>query len=209
MAKRRKKISVNAFERCVANVSGDPVIIKEWNGVDIIINKRLTLPEMMSFVDGVVKSCFTDDDSVYMPEVRDFALRCSVLEMYGNFSLPANIEKKYELVYGCDACEVILSEIDRSQFDAMLQAIDEKIDHIAEANIEAIHRQINDLYASFSGLDERLSSVFSGIDKDMMTGLVSAMSGSKIDEETLIKTYLKTKEELDHPISIVPEKDGE
>lgn len=209
MANRRKRISINALEKCVAEAYGDRVVIKEWNGIDIIINKQLTLPEMMSFVDGVVKSCFSDDGNEYMPEIKDFALRCSVLEMYGNFRLPENVEKKYELVYGCDACEVVLKEIDRGQFDAMLQAIDEKIQSIADANIEAIHKQINELYASFSNLEERLSSVFNGIDKETMTGLVSAMSGNKIDEETLIKTYLKSKEEVSQPISIVSEKDGE
>ena len=193
MANKIKKISINALEKCVKEAAGEPIVTKEWRGINVNIKVRLGLKEMMTFVDGVVKTCFTEDDNQYTPEVLDFAIRSSVLEMYANFTLPTNIEKQYELVYGCDMYETILETIDRSQFDAMLRAIDEKIAHIAASNIEAVTRQVNDVYASLNALEERLSAVFQGIDNDAITGLVGAMADGKFDEEKLVQAYLETK----------------
>lgn len=193
MENKIKKISINALEKCVKEAAGEPIVTKEWRGINVNIKVRLGLKEMMTFVDGVVKTCFTEDDNQYTPEVLDFAIRSSVLEMYANFTLPSNIEKQYELVYGCDVYSTILEAIDRSQFDAMLRAIDEKISHIAASNIEAVTRQVNDVYASLNALEERLSAVFQGIDKDAITGLVGAMADGKFDEEKLVQAYLETK----------------
>lgn len=193
MANKIKKISVNALEKCVKEAVGEPIVTKEWRGININIKTRLGLVEMMTFVDGVAKTCFTDNDARYTPEVRDFAIRCSVLEMYANFTLPNNVEKRYELAYGCDAYKTIMESIDMSQFDAMLRAIDDKVEHLAEANIEAVTRQVNELYASLSALEERLSTVFQGIDKETITQLVGAMTDGKLDEERLVHAYLETK----------------
>lgn len=193
MANKIKKISINALEKCVKEAVGEPIVTKEWRGININIKTRLGLMEMMTFVDGVVKTCFTDNDTRYTPEVRDFAIRCSVLEMYANFTLPNNVEKRYELAYGCDAYKTIMESIDMSQFDAMLRAIDDKVEHLAEANIEAVTRQVNELYASLSALEERLSTVFQGIDKETITQLVGAMTDGKFDEERLVHAYLETK----------------
>lgn len=193
MANKTKKIAINALEKCVKEAVGEPVVTKEWRGINVGIKIRLSLAEMMTFVDGVVKMCFTEDGTQYTPEVLDFAIRNNVLEMYANFSLPSNVEKRYELVYGCDVYNTIMETIDRSQFDAMLRAIDEKIEHIAESNIEAITKQINELYASLNNLQERLSAAFDGIDSDTITSLVKAMTDGKFDEEKLVRTYLDVK----------------
>lgn len=193
MANKTKKISINALEKCVKEATAEPVVTKEWRGINVNIKYRLGLNEMMAFVDGVVKTCFTEADNQYIPEVLDFAIRSSVLSMYANFTLPANIERQYELVYGCDVYATILESIDRNQFDAMLRAIDVKIAHVASANIEAVTRQVNDVYASLNALEERLSAVFQGIDKDAITGLVGAMADGKFDEEKLVQAYLETK----------------
>lgn len=193
MANKIKKISINTLEKCVKEAAGEPFVTREWRGIDVDIKVRLSLMEMMTFVDGVVKSCFTEQSAEYMPEIQDFAIRCSVLETYANFTLPSNIEKRYELAYGCDVYDVILSVIDRAQFDTIMRAIDEKISHLADANIEAINRQVNELYASLSSLEERLSEAFRGIDNESLSGLVDAISNGKLDEEKLVQAYFDAK----------------
>lgn len=194
MANKIKKISINTLEKCVAEASGEPTVTIEWHGIAVAVKRRLGLMEMMTFVDGVVKSCFTSGGVEYTPEVLDFATRCSILEMYANFSLPANVERRYELVYECgDLYQIILDNIDRLQFDDILRSIDDKIAHIAEANIEAITRQMNELYAAFERLQERLSTAFEGIDKETIDNLVGAISDGKFDEEKLVDTYFAKK----------------
>ncbi len=193
MASKMKRISVNALEKCVGDGMQNTVDMA-WRDITITITKRLGLSDMMKFVDSVANLCFSEDGT-YLPEIKDFATRCNVLEMYANFTLPANIEKRYELVYACDAYATIMGVIDRSQFDVILAAIDDKIDNRAQANVEAINRQMNELYAAFEDLQNRLSSTFDGIDKDMMTQLIEAMSGKELDEEKLMNAYLKEKKD--------------
>lgn len=193
MANKVKKISINELEKCVEEAMRGRTIRRDWRGIFVTIRPQLSLMEMLSFVDGVVKTCFLEADSRYMPELRDFAIRCSVLEMYANFTLPENVEKRYELVYGCDVYSLILESIDRSQFDAMLAAIDEKIGHMADANIEAVTRQVNELYAALYDLEEKLSAAFEGIDSDSISGLVSAISDGRFDADKIMQAYMKAQ----------------
>jgi len=186
-----KKVSINALEKCVEE-SAPSIVNVEWRGIEVTITRRLSLSDMMKFVDGVTNLCFSDDGT-YMPEIKDFATRCNVLEMYANFTLPSNIEKRYELVYACDVYATIMGSIDRTQFEVMLAAIDDKIDNRAQANVEAINRQMNELYAAFENLESRLSAVFDGIDGDTMKQLIGAMSNGKLDEQKLMDAYLDAK----------------
>lgn len=196
MADKVKNIPINAMERVVKE-SGDTIITKEWHGNELVIQRRLGLMDMMSFVDGVVKTCFTGDEHKYTPEVRDFAIRCSILEMYANFTLPQNVEKRYEFVYGCDAVDSVVQEIDATQFDLILQAIDEKIEYVADAHIEAINQQMNELYASFAELENRLSSVFEGVDGDGMANIVKALQSGNLDEEKLVNAYFDARDKYE------------
>ncbi|MBR1525582.1 MAG: hypothetical protein IJ640_02865 [Prevotella sp.] len=196
MADKVKNISINAMERVVKE-SGDTVITKEWHGSELVIQRRLGLLDMMSFVDGVVKTCFTGDEHKYTPEVRDFAIRCSILEMYANFTLPQNVEKRYEFVYGCDAVDNVVQEIDATQFDLILQAIDEKIQFVADAHIEAINQQMNELYASFAELENHLSAVFEGVDADGMANIVKALQSGNLDEEKLVNAYFDARDKYE------------
>lgn len=196
MADKVKEISINAMERVIKE-SGENIVTKDWHGNELVIKRRLGLMEMMSFVDGVVKTCFTGDEQRYTPEVRDFAIRCSVLESYANFRLPDNIEKRYEFVYGCDAVKCVIDEIDMPQFDRMLDAIDEKIQYVADVHIEAINQKMNELYASFEALEERLSTVFGGIDEEGMANIVKALQSGNLDEERLVNAYFDARDKYE------------
>lgn len=202
MADKNKRISVNALERVVKEQYPEPVT-QGWHGNEVTIKPMLGLNEMMEFVDGVVKTCFIGDEQKYTPEVRDFAIRCSVLEMYANFTLPENVEHKYEFVYGCDAVEFVLGHIDHEQFEMILDAIDEKIEHIASAQAEAVMQKANELFAELEQLEKNLANVFEGIDEKDMAGIVKALQSGTLDEEKLVNAYFdargKQEEQEEHP----------
>lgn len=185
---KTKRISVNVFDR-IAKETYTPTETIEWNGIEVIVKRMLSFEEMMMFVDSVVKSCFTIDKGTYLPEVKDFAIKSSILEMYANFSLPNNIEHKYNLIYCTDATQVVLQHIDAHQFNEIVRAINDKLDNIAQANIEMVYKQMNDLYVAFDNLQKQLSSVFEGINHDDVSRLVSAITDNKLDEEKLVKAY--------------------
>ena len=143
MADKIKKISINAFEEAV-NSQYNPTEVVEWRGLKIVVKHALSLKENLTFVDSVVKSCFGKEDGAYMPEVKDFAVRSCIIEHYTNITLPSNLDKRYELLYGSDLLEAIMPNINQLQFNALMRAIESKTEYLAKSNIEASTRAINE-----------------------------------------------------------------
>lgn len=189
MADKIKKVSINTIEKAIeASYISEKTI--EWNGISILVKPNLTLKDMLSFVDAVVKNCFSEDGT-FMPETKNFAIRNYIVEYYTNISLPSNVEKRYDLLYHQDFLDAVIANIDSSQFDAIIDAIDEKVAHIAQSNIEAITKQMNDLCSSFDNITTRMEEVFSVADKDSLAGVIKAFGDGKIDEEKIAKAVLK------------------
>lgn len=183
-----KKISINAWEQVMKDTYTHSSTV-DWNGVEITIINTLPMKEMLTFVDNVVKSCFTQDTLTYIPEVKDFAIKSNLVEMYTNVSLPSNLATRYDLIYRTDLVETILKSINIAQYSEMFAAIEDKIANIAQANIEATHRQMNELYAAFDNMQKQIAEMFAGIGADDMTKLVSALANSALDERKLVDAY--------------------
>lgn len=190
--KSNKKISITTFEK-IMKENYTPTKTVEWNGVEITIKPTLSFKEVLSFVDNVTKSCFTTDGGTYIPEVKEFVIKCCILEMYANFAMPTNVERKYDLVYCTDAVNVVMDNINRIQLGEIIDAINDKIDNLAQANIEAVNRQMNELYSAFDNLQEQLAGIFAGIGTDEISKLIGAISGDKFDETKLVQAYIDQK----------------
>ena len=71
----------------------------------------------------------------------------------------------------------------------MLAAIDRKIEHQAQSNIEAMNKQMNELIAGFSTIEKNLSGIFGGIDNETITKIAGAIADGKFDENKLVKAF--------------------
>lgn len=187
-----KKISVNAFEKAISE-NFDKTTTQEWNGLEIEVKRNLSVVEMMAFVDNVSKACFSDKDATYTPEMKDFAVRVAIIELYTNITLAQNIHKKYDVIYGSNILDTVLGCIDQTQFNAMMRAVEDKTSHLANANVEMINRQMNELYASFDNLQKKLSDLFEGIGEDDIKNIAGALANGAIDEEKIVKTFMESK----------------
>lgn len=192
MANKIKKISINDFKKAIRdNYASDKTV--EWNGLQVVIKKKLNLTEMLVFVENVAASCFSEDKTTYNPELKDCAVRAAVIELYTNISLPFNVHKKYDLLYGSDIFQVVIENIDTAQFNDMMNAIDEKIENTVNTNLSLITKQVNDLYASLENIQQQLTSTFADIGADDVKNIVAAISNGGIDEEKLMKAYIENK----------------
>lgn len=198
MAKvKAKKISVNAFEKVVSE-KYTPIETFDWSGIEVVVKKTLSLKEMLEFVDGVVKSCFNEDTNAYRPEAKDFAIKISVLEKYANFTMPKNIEAKYDLIYQSDVVYHILQHINLVQYNEIVSAIDKKVDNLAQANIEAVNRQINELYNSFENLQNSMESMVSGINSEELNKAIMYLSkGQMFENDKVAELYNEVKEKAE------------
>ena len=186
---KTKKISVNAFQK-VMKETYSPTYTFDWNGIEVTVNKTLSLKDMLEFVDDVVKSCFTEETNRYLPEVKDFVIRVCILEKYANFTMPQNVENQYELVYCTDAVQQVMKYINPEQYNSIITSIENKINNIAQANIEAINQQMNELFNSFDNLQNKLGGLFAGLNSDDITNLTKAIADGGLDNEKLVELYM-------------------
>ncbi len=195
MAKKTKRITINAFEK-VMKENFEPEVVFDWHGIEVTVQKVLTLNEMLGFVYDVAQSCFGYGSGVYEPGAKDFAIRTKVLEKYANFTMPASIELQYDLLYRTDAFTAVLNYIDSEQFRVIIDAIDEKIDYMKQANIFAFKKQVNSFTSALENFEKQMEQ-FSAED---VSGLINALSNSKIDEGKLVEAYIKQNRKLNKSI---------
>lgn len=190
MAKNKiQKISVNAMDEIMKRF--DTVETIEWNGLQVVIKKNLSLEEMMTFVNSVVKSCFDQASGAYMPEVKDFAIRANVLDMYTNFTLPKDLDKQYDMVIRSGAVEMVLNYINYAQFNELVKAIDSKLQNTADANIQAFITKLDNVTTAFSDMQTEMEKMFSGVDTEDIGKLVGAIANGNNTEEGIVKSYLE------------------
>ena len=178
MAKKKiKRISVNAMDEILKDYENTETI--QWNGIEVVITKNLSLEEMMAFADSVVKSCFDQASGTYMPEIKDFAIRSNIMERYANFTLPSKVERQYDVVIRSGVVEEILRHINFSQFDELLKAMDAKL------------QKVDDVVTSFEGLQDKVGALFAGVDQADIGKLMSAISENGVSEEKVVKAYIE------------------
>lgn len=198
MAKAKmKKISIAALDKVVKDTY-IPASTVQWNGLDVQIKRSLTFIEMMEFVDSVVKTCFTAESGMYIPEAKDFAVKSNIVERYTNLSLPNNLDHRYEIIYCTDIIETVLTCVNPQQFNEIMTSIDAKINNLAQMNVEQVNKQIADLYAAFENLQKQIEQMFGGVDGEEVVAMMKALTEGSIDEHKLVEAYLahsKTKTE--------------
>lgn len=183
-----KKFSINSFEKIMKDTY-EPTETFEWHGESVTVTRALDFNDMVSFVNEVVDSCFTDDGT-YLPEAKEFAIKICILEKYGNFNIPTNNKNTYTLIYCTDAVSEVVKHINTTQLHDIINAIDEKIEKRVTANIEALHRQMSDVAAAFDNIQQQLSKIYDGIDSDELKNVLEAVTGGTFSEEKLVKAYL-------------------
>ena len=189
MAKKKiKRISVNTLDEMMNGFENTTTI--KWNDVDVVITRNLSLEDMLAFVDSVVKSCFDQTTGAYMPEVKDFAIRSNIMERYANFTLPSKVERQYDIVIRSGAVEEIIEHINHNQFNEIIKAIDSKLQNAADANVQMVFRQFNDVVTSFEGLQDKVGSLFADVNPDDIGKLIGAISDGGISEEKVVQAYI-------------------
>lgn len=182
------RISIEEYKNAIAD-DFNPVVDIDWRGLTLHIKKYLSLEEMMTFVSDVVSSCFAANTNEYLPEIKDFSTRCCILENYAGFVLPKSLSEKYDMVYSSDIVSFVVQNVEHMQFNAMLAAIDRKIEHQAQSNIEALNKQMSEVISGLSTLEKNLSGIFGGVDNETITKIAGAIADGSFDESKLVKAF--------------------
>lgn len=165
-----------------------------WNKLPITVKRHLKLDEAAVFVASVVDACFPNDNT-YVPENKDPAVRGAVIVLYTNIEPPEDDFEKYDLLYKFGLLDEVYEIIDKTQFEALLDAIDENIMYRIKTNINGFEKKMEDFERSVSDVTEQLKEAFDGISGEEMANIVKLISENGIDEEKLMNAYLATQKE--------------
>lgn len=193
---KTKKISVADFESALATENVVTEILSNTNGVEMSINKSISLDEMILFVQEVVEACVDGETGEYLPEAYDFAMRVAILTHYANFTMPTNLEKQYWLVYNTTAVEQVLQHINTRQFNDIVRAIDKKIEFMLNILSSSAVSKVNEIIAKFSDIAIAGENAFKGIDANTMTKVMQGISKlSNMSEKELATVVVETNRE--------------
>lgn len=152
-----------------------PTTTIDWNGVQIVVKKQLSLGEMVGFVKGVVDVCFNAETGAYYPEVKYHAIKMMVLQNYANFNMPKKAAEQFTLVNQTEAFELVRQNIDQEQFMQIIDAINMRIE-FAKTQYT---KQTSGSGATLSDVLEQITTALEGLDEDTVKAFATAFAGDE------------------------------
>ena len=189
MEENKATISYKDFEADI-KARDEEVRTVHWIGQDIEIKRRLSLMEVLYFVENVVDVCYQEEDGVfiYKPEVQAYAIKHTLVSLYTNIDLSEEDDNDfsvYDFITKSDIIDVIMNNIDFEQYNEMIQAIASKIKFINEQNSAAIMSEVSTLNSAINELVPQIREFASpeGLEK-----LQSAMDALAVfNEDATVK----------------------
>lgn len=196
MVKKVNRISVTKFEKAV---NKDNIVVVPLDGVEdtnIDILKSISLQNMIEFVENVAESCVDMESGEYTPQVRDFAIKRELLTKYANFTMPNNIEKQYDFIYGSNVVDIVLQNINQLQFQEIISSIDRKIKFMLDCITSIAASNTVKLLDKLESVADQNLSMFDSLSGDDLAGVFKDISRiANMDEETIARAVHKTKVE--------------
>ena len=151
------RVSVGQFERYYKSVRQDPFALQFGEGDNafkVIVKPHLSFSEAMDFVDSVINLTF-DEEGNYYSVFADFALRRYTILYYTNMTLPDDMSKQYELLYGTHVYDVIAENINNEQRYHILDAVNRQMRIEEQKILSSARAEVNNAVEQISKLADR------------------------------------------------------
>lgn len=169
-------------------------ITEKYESIPVEFNTSLTLHDILQISDDVVQGCFLDDGT-YIPEVRTFLLKRSLVNTLTNIELSEDASECYEFLMNSEIAfwlDEKLYELHGSAIEELVEAIDRKLDYMADLGLAAMRDKMNQLIFTIDNFATESSKLFGDIsteDRDKLIASVSSLN--TLDEEKLVKAFIK------------------
>lgn len=188
MVKKLNRVSVAKFEKAVNKDTVITVPLENVENVNIEITKSISLQDMIEFVENVAESCVDMESGEYTPQVRDFAIKRELLTKYANFTMPNNIEKQYEFIYGSDVVDTVVKNINQLQFQEIISSIDRKIKFMLDCVTSISAANTVKLIDKLDSIAEQNTAMFDSLQNEDIVNVFSSINAiANMDEEKLAK----------------------
>ena len=192
MAKTKKVESDNSLKNVIEVASKVETKTIEWNGININVKDKLSIPDVSRFVAIASDICFTNSGD-YLPEVYNYALYVATITVFTDFKLPESVEEQYNLIMYTDITSVILDHGNYKIYEELVGCVKEKVDYKVKLHISSIQEQSEKLLSSVEEMITKFEGIFGSISPDGITDMIKAFSGGSVDEEKIMEAYMKNK----------------
>ena len=156
----------------------------------IAVKNLISIEEMISFVENAVGMCFSSD-GVYMPELRDLAIRGNIIARYTNIKMPTETPLIYALVYDNEIFDKVMEHVNGAQVKSIVYGIDKRIELINSSNIASVNRDISTVYQKMNEFADKISLLFDGVTNEDLLAISNAVVNGTIDEKKLVEEMHK------------------
>lgn len=183
--------------------------VVEWNGVKIKINRSLSVKQMIEFDNFVVDGCFGGERGSYMPELKDLYIGVASINMYTNINTSSDAQKMYDFVRGTNITDVIYDNIDKRQFEYMLESIDKRIEHLAQSGAMELNNRIEKIVSFLEDIVNDAHSLSEGMSSEDTQVLLDAVKSGFLDDENFIRAYIDKQSEAGSAVLGSDKVDGD
>lgn len=184
-----KTISITALDKILKEAPRERVV--DFHGNDLRIKYEVDFADTVRLVDGVVASCFGDEEYAYRPEVMEFALRFGIVSTYTDMRLPDDTEHKYHILFSTDLVDVVSSAVNPEQIKCVRAAIDRKIDYLVHTDIMSARMELAKITAKVDAIAESIQHLFENVSSNDVSAALSAITAGGVDESKLMEAYLR------------------
>lgn len=185
MAKKSGKLAIRDLDEIMKKVANVEDSVINYENIELIVKKYLSLSEKASFVSGVVETATSVGK--HYPALLDFAFKLNVIIYFTNITMPTNMEKCNSLIYGTDIYEVIVNAGNLNGYLEILKtACREYLDNSKETSTDKLLNAIKEIA-------ENTEEQMDGIDiKDVLKTFKDV---NQKDEKAIVKSILEIQQE--------------
>ena len=182
MAKKQTRVSVNKLEKYHKRSQGNAQFIEASFQIDddvvtYQVKPQLSLEECLRFINDVVSECVNANDDIFIPIAQKFIINKNILTYYGNFNMPDDIDKAFNLVMSAEEIiKAILSAININQYHMICDSIKESVEFEKQKMISVQEIRTSGVAAEMKQFIDRMSGLFDGVDGDQIASFVSGIA---------------------------------
>ena len=189
-----KMISVEKMDEILKDYYPESTTV-DFHGQELVIRDLIDPADFFELVRRIADGCFSVEGE-YMPEVYEMLLRAGIIDVYSNVRLPHNPKHLNRFVYAPDLYNTVVRNINRDQYNALCDAIWERISARKDANRVLFETEIQRAVAGIQNLGEQFSQLVGEVSPEDVKALVEAIGEGSIDEEKLVSAVVEKQNAL-------------
>lgn len=175
--------AINRYNKVFKNEGWFNVSL-EKDGIELRykVKPRLSLQEFGETVMQIANTCFNNGE--YRAWIRDYAMRYAIVNAYTNIELGDDTNGNYSFLMNTDIFESVVSYLDSDQFDALITAVDEQIDALADQYNSARKRELDEAITMIRSVQQKYNNVMVMLNEiagDEIRGLAKQLQDSARD----------------------------